>query len=176
MLPASVFRTTAEIQARRRLGLTATLVREDGREDDVFALIGPKRYDASWKLLEAEGYIAEAICCEIRLELPTSLRVQYALAPKREKFRLAAENPEKIDIVEELIATNRDDQILVIGVGVGRDQRQACRRLGGVDLEGLRTPQRSRQHEEDQQQEHDVHQRHDILPRAPPRSPGQLHA
>ncbi len=115
MLPAPVFRTTAEIQARRRLGLTATLVREDGREDDVFALIGPKRYDQSWKILEAEGYIAEALCCEIRLELQGSLRMQYAVAQKRERFRLAAENPLKIGVVEELIAANPDDQILVIG-------------------------------------------------------------
>jgi len=143
MLPAPVFRTTAEIQARRRLGLTATLVREDGCEEDVFALIGPKRYDVSWKILEAEGYIAEAICCEIRLELPDSLRVQYALAPKREKFRLAAENPSKIAVVEELIAANRDDQILVIGQYL--DQLHTIARHLGVPLITGKTPNAERE-------------------------------
>ena len=93
LLPAPVFRTTAEIQARRRLGLTATLVREDGREDEVFALIGPKRYDVPWKALEAQGYIAEASCCEIRLDLPDKLRMKHAVAPPRERYRIAAENP-----------------------------------------------------------------------------------
>ncbi len=115
LLPAPVFRITAEIQARRRLGLTATLVREDGREDDVFALIGPKRYDVSWKVLEGRGYIAEASCLELRLDLPDDLRIEYATAERRDRFRLAAENPRKIAIVEELIAANRDDRILVIG-------------------------------------------------------------
>jgi DNA excision repair protein ERCC-3 len=115
LLPAPVFRVTAEIQVRRRLGLTATLVREDGREADVFALIGPKRYEASWKVLEEQGYIAEATCYEIRIELDDERRVQYALAEKRDKFRLAAENPLKVPLVEELISTNQDEQILVIG-------------------------------------------------------------
>lgn len=115
LLPAPVFRATAEIQVRRRLGLTATLVREDGREDDVFALIGPKRFDLSWKTLEAQGFIAEALCHEIRLALPEDLQLRYAVADKRAKFRLAAENPRKLDLVEELIRTSPDDQILVIG-------------------------------------------------------------
>ncbi len=115
MLPAPVFRMTAEIQARRRLGLTATLVREDGREGDVFALIGPKVYDLSWKVLEGEGFIAEATCLEIRLALPDALAVAYAIAEKREKFRLASENPRKIEIVQELVAANPEDRILVIG-------------------------------------------------------------
>lgn len=115
LLPAPVFRVTAEIQVRRRLGLTATLVREDGREDDVFALIGPKRYDLSWKVLEGQGYIAEASCTEIRLDLPAALRIEYAVADKRHKFRLAAENPRKLRLVEELITTSPDEQILVIG-------------------------------------------------------------
>jgi DNA excision repair protein ERCC-3 len=120
MLPAPIFRTTAEIQARRRLGLTATLVREDGREGDVFALIGPKRFDLPWKILEGKGYIAEATCLEVRLELPDDLRIEYALAPKRDKFRIASENPRKIHIVEELIANNPDDSILVIGQYLGQ--------------------------------------------------------
>ncbi len=115
MLPAPVFRATAEIQVRRRLGLTATLVREDGLEGDVFALIGPKRYDMPWKILEQSGFIAEAECHEIRVDLPDELRIKYALAEKRDKFRIAAENPRKILIVEELIETNPDDAILVIG-------------------------------------------------------------
>jgi DNA excision repair protein ERCC-3 len=109
----------------------------------VFALIGPKRYDVSWKILEAEGYIAEAICCEIRLELPDSLRVQYALAPKREKFRLAAENPSKIAVVEELIAANRDDQILVIGQYL--DQLHTIARHLGVPLITGKTPNAERE-------------------------------
>jgi DNA excision repair protein ERCC-3 len=115
MLPAPVFRATAEIQVRRRLGLTATLVREDGLEGDVFALIGPKRYDMPWKMLEQSGFIAEAECHEIRLDLPDDLRIRYALAEKRDKFRIAAENPRKIRIVEELIENSPDDSILVIG-------------------------------------------------------------
>lgn len=115
MLPAPVFRATAEIQARRRLGLTATLVREDGREGDVFALIGPKRYDVPWKALEARGYVAEAACYEIRVALPDELRVRYALAERRDKFRMAAENPRKVRIVEELVQSHPEDSILVIG-------------------------------------------------------------
>jgi DNA excision repair protein ERCC-3 len=106
-LPAPVFRATAEIQVRRRLGLTATLVREDGLEGDVFALIGPKRYDLPWKIVEQSGFIAEAECCEIRVDMQDDLRIQYALAEKRDKFRIAAENPRKIRIVEELIRTTR---------------------------------------------------------------------
>lgn len=115
MLPAPVFRVTAEIQARRRLGLTATLVREDGREDDVFALIGPKRFELGWKVLEASGHIATATCTEVRLELPELLRMPYALAERRDRFRIAAENPDKLEVVAELLAANPDDQVLVIG-------------------------------------------------------------
>ncbi len=126
MLPAPVFRATAEIQVRRRLGLTATLVREDGLEGDVFALIGPKRYDLPWKILEQSGFIAEAECHEIRLDLPDELRIQYALAEKRDKFRIAAENPRKIRIVEELIENNPDDEILVIGMYLGQLEKVAA--------------------------------------------------
>ncbi len=114
-LPAPIFRATAEIQVRRRLGLTATLVREDGREGDVFALIGPKRYEIPWKILEGQGYIAEASCFEIRVEMTDTLRMKYALADKREQFRLASENPCKRAIVDEFIRNNPEDSILVIG-------------------------------------------------------------
>jgi DNA excision repair protein ERCC-3 len=93
LLPAPIFRVTAEIQAIRRLGLTATLIREDGREEDVFTLVGPKRYDVPWKELEQKGWIAEAVCYEIRLDMPRSLRTEYAVAEKRAKFRIASENP-----------------------------------------------------------------------------------
>ncbi|HUV06837.1 MAG TPA: DEAD/DEAH box helicase, partial [Spirochaetia bacterium] len=115
LLPAPVFRVTAEIQAVRRLGLTATLVREDGRAEDVFTLVGPKRYDVPWKELEAKGWIAEARCIEIRVDLPRELKIDYAVADQRGKFRLASENPLKICIVEQLVKHHRDESILVIG-------------------------------------------------------------
>ncbi len=115
LLPAPVFRITAEIQARRRLGLTATLVREDGREADVFGLIGPKRYDVPWRELERQGWIATAECHEIRVSLSEEERLKYAVAEDREKYRIAAENPIKLDIVRQLIAKHQDDQVLVIG-------------------------------------------------------------
>jgi len=92
LLPAPVFQITATLQARRRLGLTATLVREDGREDEVFALIGPKKYDVSWKDLERQGWIAKAKCTEIRLPLSNRRRLQYAVAQPRHQFRVASEN------------------------------------------------------------------------------------
>ena len=115
LLPAPVFRMTAEIQGKRRLGLTATLVREDGREDDVFSLIGPKKYDVPWRELEAQGWIATAECTEIRVDLPEHLRMSYAIASARQKFRIASENPDKFPIVCELIERHEGDQILVIG-------------------------------------------------------------
>ncbi|MHA2208438.1 MAG: DNA repair helicase XPB [Candidatus Thorarchaeota archaeon] len=116
LLPAPVFRATATIQATRRLGLTATLVREDGREEDVFSLIGPKRYDMPWKLLEDQGWIATAVCYEIRLELPDPLRRKYALAEDRKKYRIAAENPEKLKLIKKLVSYHEDDNMLVIGM------------------------------------------------------------
>jgi DNA excision repair protein ERCC-3 len=117
LLPAPVFRITADIQARRRLGLTATLVREDHREEDVFSLIGPKKYDVPWRLLESKGWIAEAQCHEVRLGLPTGLRMEYALAEWREKFRVASENPVKEDLVATLLERydGPEDRVLVIG-------------------------------------------------------------
>ncbi len=115
LLPAPVFRITAEIQARRRLGLTATLVREDGREADVFGLIGPKRYDVPWRELERQGWIATAECHEIRISLREDDRLEYAVAEEREKYRIAAENPLKLDIVRQLVSKHQDDQVLIIG-------------------------------------------------------------
>ena len=115
LLPAPVFRVTAELQAIRRLWLTATLIREDGEEDAVFSLVGPKRYDVPWKDLEDKGWIAEAFCTEIRLDLPQSLKIPYATALPREKYRIAAENPLKENVVLQLIENHPDDQILVIG-------------------------------------------------------------
>ena len=115
LLPAPVFRVTAEIQAVRRLGMTATLVREDGRQRDVFSLVGPKRYDVPWKELEAKGWIAEANCYEIRIDLPEELKVDYAVANKRGKFRIASENPRKIEIARQIISNHREDSIMVIG-------------------------------------------------------------
>ena len=117
LLPAPVFRVTAEIQARRRLGLTATLVREDGREEDVFSLIGPKKFDVPWRVLENKGWIAEAQCHEIRLGFPGPGRMEYAVAELREKFRLASENPVKDDLVGLLLDQHdsKEDRVLVIG-------------------------------------------------------------
>ena len=115
LLPAPIFRVTAEIQAIRRLGLTATLVREDGREEDVFSLVGPKRYDVPWKELEQKGWIAEAVCYEIRLDMPRRLRTEYAVADKRAKFRIASENPAKVEAAAQIVANHREDAIIVIG-------------------------------------------------------------
>jgi DNA excision repair protein ERCC-3 len=115
LLPAPVFRMTADLQARRRLGLTATLVREDGREDEVFSLIGPKRFDAPWKDIEAQGYIAPASCVEVRLTLPDDARMAYALAEPDERYRLAATAPGKNAVVERIVAAHAGEPTLVIG-------------------------------------------------------------
>ncbi len=115
LLPAPIFRITAEIQARRRLGLTATLVREDGREADVFGLIGPKRFDVPWRELERQGWIATAECHEVRVALPDEDRLTYAVSEEREKYRMAAENPTKIAVTRELLNRHSDDQVLIIG-------------------------------------------------------------
>ncbi len=115
LLPAPVFRFTADIQSRRRIGLTATLVREDGRESDVFSLIGPKRFDAPWRDIEAQGYIAPADCCEIRVSLPEPDRMAYAVAEPEDRYRLAATADVKTDVVKQLIASHPDDQVLIIG-------------------------------------------------------------
>ncbi|TFC42826.1 DEAD/DEAH box helicase [Cryobacterium sp. TMT1-21] len=115
LLPAPVFKLTAELQARRRLGLTATLVREDGREGDVFSLIGPKRFDAPWKEIEAQGFISPASCYEVRIDLPQSERLSYAAAADDERYRMAATAPAKLDVVKRLVAKHPGERILVIG-------------------------------------------------------------
>ncbi len=116
LLPAPVFRAVANLQSRRRLGLTATLVREDGKEDEVFSLIGPKKYDVPWRVLEKQGYVAEALCTEIRVPFADSdLRLEYALADQRRKYRLSATNPAKLIVVRELTHEHAEDQVLVIG-------------------------------------------------------------
>ncbi|MDR2713422.1 MAG: DEAD/DEAH box helicase [Clostridiales bacterium] len=116
MLPAPVFRATSEIQSKRRLGLTATLIREDGLETDVFSLIGSKKYDMSWKILEKTGYIAEASCTEIRVPLLPEDRYEYAIAQKRNKFRIAAENKNKQAALSELLKKHQGDNIIIIGI------------------------------------------------------------
>ncbi|MCR2799513.1 DEAD/DEAH box helicase [Microbacterium sp. zg-Y818] len=115
LLPAPVFKLTADLQARRRLGLTATLVREDGREGDVFSLIGPKRFDAPWKEIEAQGFISPAICYEVRVDLPVDERLEYAASADEDRYRIAATAPVKIDVVRDLVARHEGEQILVIG-------------------------------------------------------------
>lgn len=115
LLPAPVFRVTAELQTVRRVGLTATLVREDGREGDVFSLVGPKRYDVPWKDLEGQGWIATASCTEIRVDLPEDREIAYAVAGMRQKYRIASENPAKIPIVNSLLERHAGDSVLVIG-------------------------------------------------------------
>ncbi|HET8680397.1 MAG TPA: DNA repair helicase XPB [Micromonosporaceae bacterium] len=115
LLPAPIFRFTADLQARRRLGLTATLVREDGREGDVFSLIGPKRYDAPWKDIEAQGWIAPADCTEVRVTLTDAERMAYATAEPEERYRVAATARTKLPVVRALVERHRGDQMLVIG-------------------------------------------------------------
>jgi DNA excision repair protein ERCC-3 len=115
LLPAPIFRMTADLQARRRIGLTATLVREDGREGDVFSLIGPKRYDAPWKDIESQGWIAPADCVEVRVTLPSAERLTYATAEPDERYRLASCTHHKIDVVRSLVERHRGQPTLVIG-------------------------------------------------------------
>jgi DNA excision repair protein ERCC-3 len=143
LLPAPVFRVTAELQARRRLGLTATLVREDGKETEVFSLIGPKRYDVPWRDLESSGWIATAECFEYRLKLPMDLEESYSVAGDRDRFRIAAENPGKEALIEEILAKHPDDHVLVIGQYL--DQLETiAKRLGAPILTG-KTPTAERE-------------------------------
>lgn len=115
LLPAPVFRATADLQARRRLGLTATLVREDGREDEVFSLIGPKKCDIPWKVLEKQGWIAEALCTEVRVPMMEDDRYKYIVASKSAKFQIASKNPIKISVCKRILDCHKDDNVLIIG-------------------------------------------------------------
>ncbi len=127
LLPAPIFRMTADLQARRRIGLTATLVREDGREGDVFSLIGPKRYDAPWKDIEAQGWIAPADCVEVRVTLPSAERLAYATAEPEERYRLASCTHHKIDVVRDLVAAHPGQPTLVIGQYIDQLDELAAR-------------------------------------------------
>jgi len=144
LLPAPVFRATAELQARRRLGLTATLVREDGRERDVFSLIGPKKYDVPWRDLEHAGWIAQAECIEVRVDMDNDRRMAAALAENRQDaYRIAAENPAKLHVLHALVQRHRDDHVIVIGQYL--EQLQAiAHRLEAPLLTG-RTPTAERE-------------------------------
>jgi DNA excision repair protein ERCC-3 len=135
LLPAPVFRMTADLQARRRLGLTATLVREDGREGDVFSLIGPKRFDAPWKDIEAQGYIAPADCIEVRVTLTEAERMTYAVAETDVKYRLASTAESKTDVVVDLVAKHRGLPTLVIGQYVDQLD-ELSERLGAPLIKG----------------------------------------
>jgi DNA excision repair protein ERCC-3 len=142
LLPAPIFRITAELQARRRLGLTATLIREDGKEGDVFALIGPKRYDVPWRELEGRGFIAAAECTEIRVPQDLDRQMEYALAEKRQQFRIAAENPRKADVVVSLLQRQSGHRILIIGEYL--DQLKQLAALTHLPLVTGKTAQRDR--------------------------------
>ncbi|WP_168626375.1 DNA repair helicase XPB [Cryobacterium sp. BB307] len=135
LLPAPVFKLTAELQARRRLGLTATLVREDGREGDVFSLIGPKRFDAPWKEIEAQGFISPASCYEVRVDLPQQERLEYAASADDERYRLAATAPAKLRVVRQLVDKHAGERILVIGQYLDQIE-QLADALGAPSLTG----------------------------------------
>lgn len=142
LLPAPVFQVTAHLQARRRLGLTATLVREDGKEDEVFALIGPRKLDLPWKTLEHQGWIAKAECTELRVPLPEQQRMAYATAEPRERFRIAAENPDKAELVARILALHPDEPALILGMYVDQLKRLAL--ALDVPIITGSTPQRER--------------------------------
>ena len=142
LLPAPVFRVTAGLQARRRLGLTATLVREDGREEDVFALIGPKKADVPWKVLENQGWIATARCTEVRVPMPEELRMPYAVADSRSKYRIASENPLKLEAVRQILERHPGEPALLIGMYL--DQLRALAEPLGLPVLTGATPQRKR--------------------------------
>lgn len=143
LLPAPVFRAVAEIQARRRLGLTATLVREDNKEDDVFSLIGPKRFDKPWKELEKQGFIAEAFCVEVRVPLAEDRRMEYAVADLRSKYRISMENPGKYGVVEKLLRKHGTDNVLIIGQYL--DQLEQIRKRTGAPIITGETPNAERE-------------------------------
>jgi DNA excision repair protein ERCC-3 len=142
LLPAPVFRITADIQATRRLGLTATLIREDGREGDAFALIGPKRYEIPWKTMEEKGWIAEASCNEVRVPLDPQSAIRYSEASKRNRHRIAGENPLKADVVKALLMRHSGTPTLVIGQYL--DQLHELSRELSLPLISGEMPHRSR--------------------------------
>jgi len=142
LLPAPIFRSVALLQARRRLGLTATLVREDGKQGDVFALIGPKRFDMPWKDLEHQGWIASASCTEIRIGFSDEDRLRYATADDREKFRIAATNARKGPMVEKLLDKHQADKVLILGMYL--DQLEWISRRWKLPLVTGKTPQKKR--------------------------------
>lgn len=144
LLPAPVFRMAADLQSRRRLGLTATLVREDGREDDVFSLIGPKRYDAPWKELEMAGYIATAECVEVRTTLTDDERLTYATAETRERYRLAACSAGKLKVVDKLLAQHAGQQTLIIGAYVDQLE-EIAQRIDAPLVDGKTTTKKREQ-------------------------------
>jgi DNA excision repair protein ERCC-3 len=143
LLPAPVFRATAEIQSRRRLGLTATLVREDGHEEDVFSLVGPKRYDVPWRELEKQGWIATADCTEVRVDLPSHERLPYAMAGQRDQYRIAAENPLKFDVTEAILKLHEGDRIMVIAQYL--DQLHALAKRFNLPVIEGKTPTKRRE-------------------------------
>ena len=143
LLPAPVFRMTAEIQATRRLGLTATLIREDEREDEVFSLIGPKKFDVPWKVLEKQGWIAQATCTEVRIQLGEDQRMDYVLADLRSKFRIGSENPAKLPVIRKLLERHEGRRVLVIGQYL--DQLRKVRDGLKAPLITGKTPNRERQ-------------------------------
>jgi DNA excision repair protein ERCC-3 len=143
LLPAPVFGATASLQGRRRLGLTATLVREDGREGDVFSLVGPKRYDLPWQLLQQQGFIAETSCHEVRVPFHNGDADRYENAREQQKFRLASSNPAKLNVIKGLVKRHREDNILVIGTYL--DQLQQLARTLRAPLITGKTPHRERE-------------------------------
>lgn len=143
LLPAPVFGATAELQGCRRLGLTATLVREDGREGDVFSLVGPKRYDLPWQLLEKRGFVAEARCYEVRVPFSRKDRQRYENASETDKFRMASENPVKVDVVRALAERHKDDLVLIIGTYLGQ-LKHLSRELDAPLITG-QTPHKERE-------------------------------
>ncbi len=143
LLPAPIFRFTADIQSRRRLGLTATLVREDGMEGEVFSLIGPKRFDVPWKEIEAQGYIAPAECIEVRVNLTEAERLSYATAEPEERYRYCATTRTKRDVVEELVGLHAGEQVLVIGQYI--DQLDDLSETLGVPVIKGETPIKERE-------------------------------
>src|SRR6185436_17514767 len=143
LLPAPVFGATAALQGRRRLGLTATLVREDGREGDVFSLVGPKRYDLPWQILEQQGFIADVRCYEVRVPFDAKHNALYEAADENEKFRLASENPAKMDVLAGLLDRHKEDNVLVIGTYL--DQLEEIAETFDAPLITGKTPHQERE-------------------------------